>query len=101
MAPVVPILSRRGAVALLSSTLKLHLPALPLRSTAHTQTLSRPTNCSRSAHLPRTCSSSHFSPFSSQQRSVFTYPAPRKLTDIMKVPLVRRCEPPEIQVRYK
>lgn len=31
-------------------------------------------------------------------RSVFTYPAPRKLSDIMKVPLVRRCQPWEIEV---
>lgn len=33
------------------------------------------------------------------RRGVFTYPAPRKLSDIMKVPLVRKCDPLEIQVR--
>lgn len=33
------------------------------------------------------------------RRSVFTYPAPRKLSDIMKVPLVRKCDPLQIEVR--
>jgi hypothetical protein len=33
-----------------------------------------------------------------QRRSVFTYPAPRKLSDIMKVPLVKKLEPLQIQV---
>jgi hypothetical protein len=31
-------------------------------------------------------------------RTVFTYPAPRKLTDIMKVPIVRKEEPAKIEV---
>jgi hypothetical protein len=33
-----------------------------------------------------------------QRRGVFTYPAPRKLSDIMKVPLVKKLDPLQIQV---
>lgn len=90
------VLLRRGAIAFpaarkrVSCALASSLPAASAASAAHLPIHARSFPL---VHAPSS------SPFSFQHRSVFTYPAPRKLTDIMKVPLVRKCEPVEIKVR--
>lgn len=93
--PMTPVsfLLRQGTITAartrLPSTLASSLPAAvaaPSQAFTHAR-------CPPLFRLPSSLSSSF------QRRSVFTYPAPRKLTDIMKVPLVRKCEPAEIKVR--
>jgi len=92
MTPV-SVLLRRGATAFPAVRSAL-ASSLPSASAAAAAAANLPTHARPSPllHAPSSSSASF------QRRSVFTYPAPRKLTDIMKVPLVRKCEPAEVKV---